>query len=123
MTAVPAPLNVTMNQVERVSGGGNVTITASWMQPSNFDIDRYDISVSSTSGIQQMATACGECTNTTITITENPGNVSLNTTFNTTIAVRSSCGETSPAAFAVYILSKFSCTICCLSMSEFQRVS
>ena len=58
MTAVPAaPLNVTVNQVERVSGGGSVTITASWIRPPNFelfDIDHYDINVSSTSGIQHM---------------------------------------------------------------------
>ena len=49
LTAVPAaPLNVTVNQVERVSGRGSVTVTASWIQPSNFelfDIDRYDINV------------------------------------------------------------------------------
>ena len=53
-----APLNVTVNQVERVSGGGSVTITASWIRPPNFelfDIDRYDINVSSTSSVQQMA--------------------------------------------------------------------
>ena len=47
MADVPtAPLNVTVNQVERVSGGGSITITASWIQPPNselFDIDRYDI--------------------------------------------------------------------------------
>ena len=58
--ATPAtPLNVTVNKVERVSGGGNVTITASWI-PSNFelfDIDHYDINVTSISGVQQMTTA------------------------------------------------------------------
>ena len=47
MTDEPAaPLNVTVNQVERASG--SVTITASWIRPPNyelFDIDRYDINV------------------------------------------------------------------------------
>ena len=71
MTDVPAaPLNVAVNQVERVSGGGSVTITASWIRPPNYElfgIDHYDINVSSTSGIQQITTACSECTNTTVT--------------------------------------------------------
>ena len=80
MTAVPAaPLNVTVNQVERVSGGGSVTITASWIQPPNFelfDIDRYDINVSSTSGIQQMAvTVNGGSNSTVFIVAEIPSNV------------------------------------------------
>ena len=111
LTAVPAaPLNVTVNQVERVSGGGSVTITASWIRPPNyelFDIDRYDINVSSTSGIQQMATACGECTNITITVAENPRNVRLSTTFTVTISVRNRCGENSSSVNASYTLCKF----------------
>ena len=105
-TAVPAaPLNVTVNQVERVSGGGSVTITVSWIRPLNyelFDIDRYDINVSSTSGIQQMATACGECTNTTVTVAEDPSNVHPSTTFTITISARNKCGESGPSANASY---------------------
>ena len=110
VTAVPAaPLNVTVNQVERVSGGGSVTITASWIRPPNyelFDIDRYDINVSSTSGVQQMATACGECTNITVTVAENPSNVHLSTTFTITISARNRCGENGPSATVSYTLSK-----------------
>ena len=110
MIAVPAaPLNVTVNQVERVSGGGSVTITASWIRPPNFelfDIDRYDINVSSASGIQQMATTCGECTNTTVTVTEDPSNVHPSTTFTISISARNRCGETGPTATASYTLSK-----------------
>ena len=98
-----------MNQVERVSGGGNVTITASWIRPPNyelFDVDRYDINVSSTSGVQQMATACSECTNATVTVAEDPSNVRPSTTFTITISARSRCGEIIPAANASYTLSK-----------------
>ena len=83
--------------------GGSVTITASWMRPPNFelfDIDRYDINVSSTSGVQQMTTACGKCTNTTVTVAENPRNVRLSTTFTITISARNRCGENGPAATA-----------------------
>ena len=84
MPDVPAaPLNVTVNQVERVSGGGGVTITASWIQPPNyelFDIDRYNINVSSTSGIQQMAVTV----NGGSTVAENPSNVHPSTTFTIT---------------------------------------
>ena len=110
MIAVPAaPLNVTVNQVERVSGGGSVTITASWIQPPNFelfDIDCYNINVSSTSGVQHLTTACGVCTNTTVTVAENPSNVHPSTTFTITISARSRCNETSPTATASYTLSK-----------------
>ena len=113
MTDEPAaPLNVTVNQVERVSGGGSVTITASWIRPPNFelfDIDRYDINVSSTSGIQHTTTACGECTNTTVTVTENPSNVGLSTTFTITISARNKCGENGPIATAFYTLGKCWC--------------
>ena len=111
MTDEPAsPLNVTVNQVERASDGGTVTITASWIRPPNyelFDIDRYDINVSSTSGVQQMTTACGECTNTTVTVAENPSNVHLSTTFTITISARNRCGENGPTATASYTLGTF----------------
>ena len=103
-----APLNVAVNAV-RATGGGNVTITIIWMQPPNldqFDIDRYDISVISTSGVQHMTTACGECTNTVITVSENPNNVQMNTTFTATIAAVNLCRETGPTAAASYTLSK-----------------
>ena len=112
MTAVPAaPLNVTVNQVERISGGGSVTITASWIQPPNFalfDIDRYDINVSSTSGIQQMAiTVNGGSNSTVFTVTEDPSSVLPSTTFTITISARNRCGENGPTATASYTLSKF----------------
>ena len=112
MTAVPAaPLNVTMNQVERISGGGSVTITARWIQPPNFalfDIDRYDINVSSTSGIQQMAiTVNGGSNSTVFTVTEDPSSVLPSTTFTITISARNRCGENGPTATASYTLSKF----------------
>ena len=112
MTAVPAvPLNVTVNQVERISGGGSVTITASWIQPPNFalfDIDRYDINVSSTSGIQQMAiTVNGGSNSTVFTVGEDPSSVHPSTTFTITISARNRCGENGPIATASYTLSKF----------------
>ena len=112
MTDEPAaPLNVAVNQVERVSGGGSVTITASWIRPPNyelFDIDRYDINVSSTSGIQQMAvTVNGGSTSAMFTVTENPSNVRPSTTFTISISARNRCGETGPTATASYTLSKF----------------
>ena len=111
MTDQPAaPLNVTVNQVERVSGGACVTVTASWIRPPNFalfDIDRYDINVSSTSGIQQMAiTVNGESNSTVFTISENPSNVHPSTTFVITISARSRCGENGPTVTASYTLSK-----------------
>ena len=100
-----------MSQVERVSGGGSVTVTVSWIRPPNFeqfDIDRYDINVSSTSGIRQMAiTVNGSSTSTVITVTENPSDVRLSTTFTITISARNRCGENGPAANASYTLSKF----------------
>ena len=106
VTAVPAaPLNVTVNHVERVSGGGSVTITVSWIRPLNyelFDMDRYDINVSSTSGVQQMTTTCGDCTNTTVTVAENPGNVRPSTIFIITISARNKCGESGLSANASY---------------------
>ena len=106
----PADPNVTVN-VERFSGGGNTIIRVSWMQPQNldqFDIDQYDISVTSTSGLLNMTTACGECTSTVITVSENPNNVQMNTTFIATIAAVNLCGETGPTGTAPYTLSKLS---------------
>ena len=102
------PLNVTVD-AERTSRGGNTVIRLDWMRPQNFhrfDIDRYQINVTSTSGIQNMTMACGECTSTVITVSENPNNVRLNTTFTITISARNRCGETGPTATASYTLSK-----------------
>ena len=112
MTELPAaPLNVTVNQVERVSGGGSVTITASWLRPPNFelfDIDHYDINVSSTSGIRQMPiTVNGSSNSAMFTVAENPSNVHLSTTFTITVSARNRCGENGPTATASYTLSKF----------------
>ena len=108
-----APLNVTVNQVERVSGGACVTITASWIRPPNFelfDIELYNINVSSTSGIQQMAiTVNGESNSTVFTVAEDPSNVRPRTTFVITISARSRCGENGPTATASYTLSKLCC--------------
>ena len=110
-----APLNVTVNQVERVPGGGSVTITASWIRPPNyelFDIDRYNINVSSTSGVQQMAiTVNGGSNSTVITVAENPSNVHPSTTFTITISARNRCGENGPAGTAFYTLSKLCCSM------------
>ena len=111
MTDTPAVLNVTVNGADRDPQGRsiNIIITITWMQPQNldqFDIDRYVISVTSTSGIQHMATACGECTSTTVTVTEDPGNVELNTNLTVTIAATSFCNETGPTGSDSYIFSK-----------------
>ena len=109
MAEIPtAPLNVAVNAV-RATGGGNVTTTIIWMQPQNldqFDIDRYDINVTTTSGVQNITTACGECTNITVTVAENPNNVRMNTTFAATITAVNQCGETGSTATASYTLSK-----------------
>ena len=112
MTEMPTvPMNVSVIRAERIPGGGQVTITITWMRPQNFDqfdIDRYDISVTSTLNdiVQNMTTACGECTSTVITVSENPNNVQMNTTFTATIAAVNLCGETGPTATASYNLSK-----------------
>ena len=82
-----------MCKLHRISGGGSVTITASWIRPPNyeqFDIDCYDINVSSTPGVQDMTTAYGECTNSTVTVAENPSSVHPSTTFTITISARNS---------------------------------
>ena len=79
------------------------------MQPQNFDqfdIDRYDVRVTSTLNIQHMTTACGECTITVIIVSENPNNVRMTTTFTATIAAVNQCGENGPTATASYTLSK-----------------
>ena len=85
-------LNLTVNAT------GSGTITATWMHPINyelFDIKHYDINVSSRSGVQQMTTACGQCTNTTVTVSEDPiGSVTV------TIAAINQCGEAGPTATA-----------------------
>ena len=102
------PLSVTVN-AERLSHRGNTTIRLGWMQPQNFDqfdIDCNDIRVTSTSGVQNMTTACGECTSTVIIVSENPNNVQMNTTFTATITAVNQCGETGPTATASYTLSK-----------------
>ena len=102
------PLNVTVD-AEGISHRGNTTIRLGWMQPQNFhqfDINRYDISVTSTSGVQNMTTACGQCTSTVITVSEDPKNVQVNTTFNTTITAVNQCGENGPTGTASYTLGK-----------------
>ena len=95
------PASFTVDEITRAPG--NVTITASWMIPPNFgrfDIDRYDINVSSTSGIQEMTIANGTSTNITLTVDENPSNVEQNTTFTMTIAAVNLCGVTGSVATA-----------------------
>ena len=82
-------------------GIGNVTITGSWVRPQNFDqfdIDRYDISVTSTSGIQNMTTACGECTSISVTVSESEANLQRGVTFTGNISATNQCGETGPIA-------------------------
>ena len=83
---------------------------ASWMRPQNyeqFDIDHYNLNVSSTSGIQQVSLQeNGDSTSAVLTVSENPNNVQLNTTFTVTITATSQCGETSSAATANYTLSE-----------------
>ena len=112
MTELPAALlNVTIKQVERVSGGGSVTITASWLRPPNFeqfDIDHYDINVSSTSGVRQMAiTVNGSSNRAMFTVAENPSNVHPSITFTITVSARNRCGENGPAATASCTFSEF----------------
>ena len=102
------PLNVAVN-AERASLGGNTTISVTWMRPENFrqfEINRYDISVNSTSSELNMTTACGQCTSTVITVGENPNNLRMNTTFTTAITAVNLCGETGPTGTASYTISK-----------------
>ena len=102
------PQNVAVN-AERASLGGNTTISVTWMRPENFrqfEINRYDISVNSTSSELNLTLTCGQCTNTVITVSENLNNMRMNTTFTATIAAVNLCGETGPTATASYTLSK-----------------
>ena len=81
------------------------------MQPQNFhqfDIDRYYITVNSTSGDQHITTACGQCTNTVLTVSDDRNNMRVQTTFTVTISARNLCEETGPTATASYTLSKLS---------------
>ena len=106
MAEIPTiPLNVTVD-AEGTSRRGNTTIRLGWMQPHQFDVNRYDITVTSTSGVQNTTTACGHCTSAVITVSENPNNVRMNTTFTATIAAVNLCGENGPTATASYTLSK-----------------
>ena len=111
MAEIPAaPWNVTVSQVKRVSGGGSVTISMSWMQPHNFDqfdIDHYIITVTSTSGVQVIAHAC-RCTSTVVIMGENTNNMQMITTYTTTVAAVNQCGETGATGTASYTLSKVS---------------
>ena len=111
MTEIPSvPLSAAVNQIERSTRGGSVTIGLNWMQPQNFDqfdIDHYNINITSMSGVENMTTACGECTSTTVTVSENPNNVQMKTNFTATITARSKCNESGPTTAASYILSKF----------------
>ena len=94
---------VPRNVVVSATGGESINIT--WMHPQNFgqfDIDHYDINVTSTSGVQNMTTACGECTNTTVTV----NNVQMTTNYTVTIAAVNLCGETGPTGSASYTLGK-----------------
>ena len=93
--AIPRNLNVT------ASSRGNVSITATWMHPQNFDqfdIDRYDISVNSTFAVQNMTTSCGQCTSISVTVSESVANSQRGTTFTGTITATNQCGETGPIA-------------------------
>ena len=124
MTEMPTvPLNVAVIRAERASGGGHVIINITWIRPPNFDqfdIDRYDITVNSTSGVQHVTTACGQCTSTVITVSENPNNVQMNTTFTATIAAVNQCGENGPTATASYTLGKSVLLLChCLLLCCF----
>jgi len=93
--------------VDGVVRGLDTIITASWTNSPNFEqfeIARYDISVSSTSGVQMMAMANGTSTNITLTVNENPSNVEQTTTFTMTIAAINLCWETGSVATASYVL-------------------
>jgi len=110
MSEVPtAPLDVGVS-AERILGGGSITIRGNltWMRPQNFDqfdIDRYDINVTSTSGVQTMTTACGECTSAMATVS-GISNMPMNTIFTFTIAAVNLCGETGPVNTTSYNLGK-----------------
>ena len=127
MAEIPAaPQNVTLSQVERASGG-SVSVWVSWMQPQNyeqFDIDRYDINVTSTSGVQYMTTADGRSIRAMISVSENPNNVQMNTTFTATIAAVNLCGENGPTGTASCTFSKLLIVFVIkfgMSTAEYQR--
>ena len=106
MTDIPNAPSFTVDSVRRSCGGGSVTVRVRWLQPQNIDIDRYDISATLTSGEQNLTTACGQCTSTMITVSENLNNVQMNTDVTITVAAVNLCGETGPSATASYNLSK-----------------
>ena len=117
MTEIPTtPQNVTMNAEIRNCDEGSVSINISWQRPQNFDqfdIDHYAINVTSTSGAQHMTTACGECTSTVITVSENLNNVGMETTFTATIAAVNLCGETGVVANTSNTFRKCFNATCC----------
>ena len=102
-------LSVVVNRTARVFGEGSIiTVRLDWMRPENFDqfdIDHYDITVTSTSSELNLMLTCGSCTSTVITVSENPNNVQMNTTITVTIAAVNLCGETGPTATASYTIS------------------
>ena len=111
-----------MNRTTRIFGERSIiTVRFDWMRPENFDqfdIDRYDITVTSTSSELNLTLACGECTNTEITVSENPNNVRMNTTFTATIAAVNLCGEIGPTGTASYTLSKLYMSLLINSLAE-----
>ena len=115
-------LSVVVNRTARVFGEGSIiTVRLDWMRLENFDqfdIDRYDITVTSTSRELNLTLACGQCTSTEITVSENPNNVRMNTTFTATIAAVNLCGETGPTGTASYTLSKLYVVAIDLTLSE-----
>ena len=134
MAEIPtAPVNVAVD-AERVSSGETITIRANltWMQPENFDqfdIDRYDISITSATGIRHMTTACGECTSAMATVT-GISNMQMNTTFTITVAAINLCGEIGVPATTFYNLGKlllyhifFSLSFWCVYYSKAASIS
>ena len=115
-------LSVVVNKTARVFGERSIiTVRLDWMRPENsdqFDIDRYDITVTSTSSELNLTLACGECTNTEITVSENPNDVRMNTTFTATIAAVNLCGEIGPTGTASYTLSKLYMSLLINSLAE-----
>ena len=115
-------LSVVVNRTARVFGERSIiTVRLDWMRPENFDqfdIDRYDITVTSTSSELNLTLACGECTNTEITVSENLNNVRMNTTFTATIAAVNLCGETGPTTTASYTISKLYMSLLINSLTE-----
>ena len=84
-----APLGVTVG-VESVSSQGTI-LWVKWMRPHNFDqfdIDRYDISLTWRSRMQ-MEISTGESTMKTIRVNENGEGVP----YTATVAARNLCGE------------------------------